>query len=373
MDPQTEPQAHTEVPAAPDAAPDALYIGGGIGGAVVLALLAWFFLRGSGAAAPEETSSPGYAEAPTVTEPAPPSGLADRLRTALGRSRAALAGRFEGLFSRATVDEELFEELEMVLLGADVGVPTSERLMAPLRRLAEGGEEDPTVLHDALRQEVHALLSSTDPILGPPPEEGIWVVLVVGVNGSGKTTTIGKLAHRLREEGRSVLLAAGDTFRAAATEQLKIWSERAQVDFVGHTEGADPGAVIYDALSAAKARGHDTVIIDTAGRLQTKKPLMEQLAKVRRVIAKVVPEGPHETLLVIDGTMGQNALSQAKLFDEATPLTGVAITKLDGTAKGGMVLTIASEMRLPVKLIGIGEGMEDLKSFEADAFAQALI
>jgi fused signal recognition particle receptor len=195
---------------------------------------------------------------------------------------------------------------------------------------------------------------------------------VVGVNGSGKTTTIGKLAARLVRDGRKVLLAAGDTYRAAAAEQLEVWAERAGADIVRHKDGSDPGAVVYDALEAAKARGHDVVIIDTAGRLQTRKPLMDQLAKVRRVISKKIGDAPHETLLVVDGTMGQNAMSQARQFNEATPLTGVVVTKLDGTAKGGMILGLASELGLPVKLIGIGEQVDDLRDFEPDAFVEAL-
>jgi fused signal recognition particle receptor len=208
--------------------------------------------------------------------------------------------------------------------------------------------------------------------LGPRPTEGPWVILVVGVNGSGKTTTIGKLAAKLKSEGLRVLLAAADTYRAAAAEQLTIWAERAEVGIVSHEPGSDPGAVVYDALVAAKARDIDVVIIDTAGRLQTRKPLMEQLSKVCRVIKKQIPEGPHETLLVVDGTMGQNALSQTALFNEATPLTGVIVTKLDGTAKGGMIVAIASEMRLPVKLIGLGEQIGDLREFEAEAFVEVL-
>ena len=192
------------------------------------------------------------------------------------------------------------------------------------------------------------------------------------MNGSGKTTTIGKLSARLRREGKRVLLAAADTYRAAASDQLKVWAERAEVGIVTGDPGADPGAVVYDALSSAKAKDIDVVIIDTAGRLQTRKPLMEQLSKINRVIQKQVPDGPHETLLVVDGTMGQNALSQTALFNEATPLSGVVVTKLDGTAKGGVVVTIASEMQLPVKLIGLGEQIDDLRDFEVEPFIAAI-
>ena len=196
--------------------------------------------------------------------------------------------------------------------------------------------------------------------------------MVVGVNGSGKTTTIGKLAARYHREGKKVLLAAADTYRAAAADQLAVWAERAEVDLSRMDEGADPGAVVYQTMERALAQGYDVVIIDTAGRLQTRKPLMDELSKLRRVVTKHVEDGPHETLLVLDGTMGQNGLSQAALFNEAAPLTGVVVTKLDGTAKGGMVLTIAAEMSLPVKLIGMGEGMDDLRDFDPAAFVDVL-
>jgi fused signal recognition particle receptor len=199
------------------------------------------------------------------------------------------------------------------------------------------------------------------------------VFLVVGVNGSGKTTTIGKLASRLVGEGHKVLLAAADTYRAAAADQLGIWAQRAGADLVRHDEGADPGAVTYDAMQAAVARKVDVVLVDTAGRLQTRKPLMDQLAKIRRVIQKVVPDGPHGTLLVIDGTMGQNAMSQARQFNDVTPLTGVAVTKLDGTAKGGVLLAVADEMKLPIQLIGVGEQVADLRDFEPEAFVDAVL
>jgi len=222
-----------------------------------------------------------------------------------------------------------------------------------------------------LKDQIRALLEGVVGTL-TQPEERPWVIMMVGVNGSGKTTTIGKLAARLVSEGRSVLLAAADTYRAAAAEQLQVWAERAGADILRYPEGSDPGAVAHDALDSAIAKGHDVVIVDTAGRLQTRKPLMQQLSKIRRVIAKKVPTGPHETLLVLDGTIGQNALSQAVRFNEATPLTGVVVTKLDGTAKGGMLLSIAAELQLPVKLIGIGEQIDDLRDFDAESFVEAL-
>ena len=307
-------------------------------------------------------------EAPA--EVAPPVGVFDRFREALGKTRNALQGRLDAIFGRA-VDETLFEDLEEALLGADVGVKTTERIIGKVREVAQAGDTDAQHLRDAMKAEMRAILDGVEGTWSAPVE-GPWVILVVGVNGSGKTTTIGKFAARLKRSGKTVLLAAGDTYRAAAAEQLAVWAERAEVEIVAHKEGADPGAVVYDAMSAATSRGIDVVIIDTAGRLQTQKPLMEQLSKTRRVIQKRVPDGPHETLLVLDGTIGQNGLSQAQKFNDATPLTGVAITKLDGTAKGGMVLTVAAEMSLPIKLVGIGEQIDDLKDFDAAAFVDAL-
>jgi len=228
-------------------------------------------------------------------------------------------------------------------------------------------------LYAHLREQIRTILSIDVGEFVAPADETIWVIMLVGVNGSGKTTTVGKLAASLKAKGHSVLLAAADTYRAAAAEQLAVWAERVGVEIVSQQAGADPGAVVYSALEAAKARGHDVVLIDTAGRLQTRKPLMQQLEKMRSVVGKHVPTGPHQTLLVVDGTMGQNALSQARLFNEATPLSGVVVTKLDGTAKGGMVITLASEMKLPIKFIGIGEKTGDLRPFEANAYVDALI
>lgn len=308
---------------------------------------------------------------PLYAPPVEVPGLVARLKSALGKSRAMLQERFDALFARP-VDESLFESLEETLLTADVGVATTDRLVEKVRSEASKGVQEPGALRQVLREEAQRILGALDPALQRPAGKP-WVILVVGVNGSGKTTTIGKLAARLVGEGNKVMLAAADTFRAAAAEQLKVWADRAGADIVAMEPGADPGAVVFDALASALSKGHDVVIIDTAGRLQTRKPLMEQLSKVRRVIGKQVPDGPHETLLVLDGTMGQNALSQARLFHEATPLSGVVVTKLDGTAKGGMVLTIASEMELPIKLIGIGEGVDDLRDFEPQAFVEALV
>jgi fused signal recognition particle receptor len=304
--------------------------------------------------------------------PEAPASLVDRLRQQLTRTREALQTRLDGLFGRDRFDEGMLEELEDVLLSADVGVATTERIVSGLRGRLRAGETDPATLRAGLKDQVRAVLSDVQrpfELPSAPPA----VVLVVGVNGSGKTTTIGKLAARFRRDGKKVLLAAGDTFRAAAADQLAIWAERTGSDIVREQEGADPASVCFKALEAAKARGADVVVVDTAGRLQTRKDLMEELTKIRRVVQKQVPDGPHETLLVLDGTMGQNAMSQAMRFHEATPLTGVVVTKLDGTAKGGMVLAIASEMKLPVKFVGIGEKVDDLRPFEVDAFVDALI
>ena len=318
-------------------------------------------LTGPAATAPDAPKSP----------PAEDKGLAARLRERMAGTRAALQGQFDKLFGTA-VDEELLEQLEEVLLVADVGLPTTQRILKTVTDAWRGGERDPEALRGVMRAEISVILHAAASELAPPPASGPLVLLVVGVNGSGKTTTIGKLAARYQASGKTVLLAAGDTYRAAASEQLQVWAVRAKADFVSHAEGSDPGAVVYDALDAAKARGIDVVIVDTAGRLQTARPLMEQLTKMRRIIDKKVPGAPHETLLIIDGTMGQNALSQARSFHEAAPLTGVVVTKLDGTAKGGMVLAISSEMGLPIKFIGIGEQVDDLRVFEPEAFLEAL-
>ncbi len=300
-------------------------------------------------------------------EPAPDpegetAGFLSRLRDSLGRGRRALRGCLPGLDPGR---QEAWEELEEALIAADVGVAAAQALVERLRRRRNGGPLD-----RALAEEVAALL-------GPPAALRLAarpsVILVVGVNGTGKTTTIGKLAHRLREHGRSVVVAAADTFRAAAGEQLEAWAERAGADFVGSARGGDPAAVAFDAIAAAQARGRQVVIVDTAGRLHTRVNLMEELRKIRRVISGRLPGAPHETLLVMDATTGQNGLQQARLFHEAVEVTGVCLTKLDGPGKGGIVLPIAVELRLPVKLIGVGEGVEDLRPFDPDDFARALV
>ena len=291
-------------------------------------------------------------------------GFFSRLRDSLGKSRKALT---EQLAAAAfdPGDDEAWERLEEALIAADVGVPTTAELVQRLEARGDVGE-----LGAALSAEATQLLGEPPRLdLGARPT----VILVVGVNGTGKTTTIGKLAKRLTEHGHSVLLAAADTFRAAAEEQLEIWAQRAGADFVGSERGGDPAAVAYDAIEAAAARGRDVVIVDTAGRLHTQTNLMEELTKVRRVIERRLPGAPHETLLVVDATTGQNGLQQARLFGEAVAVTGVALTKLDGSAKGGVALAIAHELGLPVKLMGVGEGLDDLRPFDARDYATALL
>jgi fused signal recognition particle receptor len=288
-----------------------------------------------------------------------------RLRDSLAGSRQALTQ--ELFFDPA--DEESWERVEEALIRADVGVSATVEIVRRLEQREPASRED---LLAAL-QEVIGELMSVDGEPAFAVAAAPSVVLVVGVNGTGKTTTIGKLAYRLREHGRSVILAAADTFRAAAEEQLEIWAGRAQADFVGSSRGADPAAVAYDAIEAAEARGRDVVIVDTAGRLHTQANLMDELAKVRRVIAGRLEGAPHETLLVIDATTGQNGLQQARLFNEAVEVTGVALTKLDGSAKGGVAVAIAHELRLPVKLVGVGESLDDLQPFDAHDFARAFV
>src|ERR671915_43587 len=310
-----------------------------------------------------------WAELLGETDPAPEaeaerSGFFGRLRDSLSKSRRALTAELAAAaFNPA--DDEAWERLEEALIAADVGVPATAELVRRLESRPELGE-----LGEALAREAAELLGEPPRLqLDGPPS----VILVVGVNGTGKTTTIGKLASRLSEHGHSVILAAADTFRAAAEEQLEIWAKRAGADFVGSERGADPASVAYDAIEAAEARGRDVVIVDTAGRLHTQTNLMEELAKIRRVIGQRLEGAPHETLLVVDATTGQNGLQQARLFGEAVDVTGVALTKLDGTAKGGIAVAIAHELGLPVKLVGVGESLDDLQPFDARDFARALV
>jgi fused signal recognition particle receptor len=292
------------------------------------------------------------------------TGFFGRLRESLAKSRRALVAELGASFDPS--DEEAWERLEEALIRADVGVPATAELV---RRLEARG--DVPDLGTALAEEVETFFG--DPPVLAAAAEPPTVILVVGVNGTGKTTTVGKLARTLSAHGRSVLVGAADTFRAAAEEQLEIWAERAGAEFVGGARGADPAAVAFDAVEAGRARGKDVVVVDTAGRLHTQANLMEELAKVRRVIAGRIDGAPHETLLVVDATTGQNGLQQARLFAEAAGVTGVALTKLDGSAKGGVAIAIAHELELPVKLVGVGEGVDDLRPFDASDYAHALI
>jgi len=299
-------------------------------------------------------------------------GLFRRFRERLGRTREALAGGLERLFlGRREVDAEVLEELEELLITADLGVDTSLHLIEGIREKVKRRElGDAQRLKEALREEMVRLLT------GPPPPviaAKPWVVLLVGVNGVGKTTTIAKLALRDRKQGLTPLLIAGDTFRAAAVEQLEIWGDRVGAQVVKQKTGADPAAVVFDGLAAAQAREVDTVYVDTAGRLHTKVNLMEELKKIHRTAAKKIPGAPHETLLILDATTGQNALSQVRLFHEAVGVTGIILTKLDGTAKGGMALAVAHETGLPLRYLGVGEGMDDLQPFDPEAFAAAVL
>jgi len=321
--------------------------------------------------APEAVSETVETAAPVVAPPPEMSAL-ERLRQGLARTSSSLVGRIDTLLHGApAIDAELLEELEEVLITSDVGVQTTSEIVSALQqRLSRAELQNAAGLRRALRDEVRARLKglALDPVAAEKP----FVVMVVGVNGVGKTTTIGKLAHQWRQQGLSVLLGAGDTFRAAAADQLAIWGERAGVEVIRHAEGGDPAAVAYDAARAATARKVDVLIVDTAGRLHTKTNLMEELKKVRRVLEREVPGAPHAVLLVLDATTGQNAVSQARQFSEAVAVSGVALTKLDGTAKGGVVAAIGGELGLPVAYVGVGEQVGDLRPFDAEEFVAAL-
>jgi fused signal recognition particle receptor len=302
----------------------------------------------------------------------------EKTEVALTRTKRSWFGRIAGILERGEIDEEMWLELEEVLLGADVGVKTSEKVLDRVReRVEQDHVRDMQIVRGILKDELMTILESV-PLKGAlwgdeveePPRPG--VILVVGVNGTGKTTSIAKLAHLYREEGEQVVVAAGDTFRAAAIDQLKTWAERVGAQIVAHREGSDPGAVAFDAIGAAQSRNAAVAIIDTAGRLHTKFNLMEELRKVRRVIERRDPTAPHEVLLVLDATTGQNALIQAKAFSEAVDVTAIALTKLDGTSKGGIVFAICDELGLPVRFVGTGEGEDDLSPFDAEAFVDAL-
>lgn len=295
-----------------------------------------------------------------------------RLKEGLSKTRKGITEKIDQvLVSLGKVDEELFEELEEILVTADLGIDTSLRIIeVSKRKVKEDKITDPQKIKTILKDTLTELMGENTPTLDidPPPA----VIMVIGVNGVGKTTSIGKIANMLKRNGKRVIIAAADTFRAAAIDQLEIWTKRAGVDLIKHSEGSDPGAVVYDAIQAAKARRADVVICDTAGRLHTKKNLMEELRKITRIIDREMPEARRENLLVLDATTGQNAVSQAKIFSEVADVSGIVLTKLDGTAKGGIVITIASELNIPVKLIGVGERMDDLQPFNSREFVDAL-
>lgn len=298
-------------------------------------------------------------------------GLFERLKQGLRKTREGLVSKLDDVFSfHQTVDDDLFEELEEVLITSDISVEVVMEILEKLReradkeRIAESAQ-----LYDLLKEELLKFLPTE---AGLQLGDGLNVILVVGVNGVGKTTTIGKLAHLLKKQGHRVILAAADTFRAAAADQLTVWANRVGVEIIKHQPGADPSAVVYDTIQAARARKADVVVVDTAGRLHNKKNLMNEVAKIRRVIAREVPGAPQETLLVVDATTGQNGLHQAQAFHEAVDLSGIVLTKLDGTAKGGIVLSIAHDFSLPVKFVGVGEKLDDLQPFAAQEFVAAL-
>lgn len=300
-------------------------------------------------------------------------GFFDRLKKGLTKTRENFTHNIERLIiGYADIDDELIDDLEETLLMADVGVKTTETLIAAVRKGIKQKEiRTPEDLIPFLEKEIVQILEAGETTFHMA-EQGPTVLLVVGTNGVGKTTTIGKLSAYYRRQGKTVLLAAADTFRAAAIDQLEIWGKRADAQVIKHGEGSDPAAVVFDALQAAKARRIDIVIVDTAGRLQTKSNLMQELEKIYRVIGREIPGAPHETLLVLDAGTGQNAISQAELFTQAAPVTGVVLTKLDGTAKGGVTIGIKSQLSIPIKWIGVGEGMDDLRPFRAEDFVSAL-
>ena len=299
-------------------------------------------------------------------------GLFDRLKSGLGKTRGGFTSRIGSLLTGRKIDEDLFDELEEALIEADLGISTAMKLMDTLRDRVDAEKiKDSDKLKDILVEEIEAILAEGQKPLAM--EKGtLKVVLVTGVNGVGKTTTIGKMAAKYKNEGLKVILCAGDTFRAAAAEQLAMWAQRTGVDIVKHGEGADPGAVVFDGIQAAKSRNADVLLIDTAGRLQNKNNLMAELSKINKIIDRELPDSPKESLLVLDASTGQNAISQAHSFGEIADLTGIILTKIDGTAKGGIIVGIIDEMHLPVYFVGVGEQVEDLQDFDAASFASAL-
>ncbi|MDF3863397.1 signal recognition particle-docking protein FtsY [Pseudomonas denitrificans (nom. rej.)] len=322
---------------------------------------------------PAPQPEPELQAKPAASEPAK-IGFFARLKQGLSKTSASLGEGMASLFlGKKAIDDDLLDEIETRLLTADVGVEATTTIVQNLtKRVARKELADSEALYKALQEELAGLLRPVEQPLTIPTDKQPYVILVVGVNGVGKTTTIGKLAKKLQLDGKKVMLAAGDTFRAAAVEQLQVWGERNNIAVIAQHTGADSASVIFDAVQAAKARGVDVLIADTAGRLHTKDNLMEELKKVRRVIGKLDETAPHEVLLVLDAGTGQNAINQAKQFNNAVELTGLALTKLDGTAKGGVIFALAKQFGLPIRYIGVGEGIDDLRTFEADAFVRAL-
>jgi fused signal recognition particle receptor len=303
----------------------------------------------------------------------------DRLKEGLSKTRESLVGKLRSvLFMGRKIDAQLLSEIEEILITSDVGVTTTEKIIERLKvRVRTDNIQDAGLILDVLKEEIASMVAQSpsahnDATFAIDEAQKPHVIMLIGVNGVGKTTTIGKLAHNYKRAGRSVLIGAADTFRAAANEQLEVWAQRAGVDIVQQQHGADPAAVAYDTLSAAKARGTDVVIIDTAGRLHNKLGLMQELEKIGRVMKKIHPEAPHDVFLALDATTGQNALQQAKEFTKVAPITGIVLTKLDGTAKGGAVLAITDAMQIPVRYIGVGERIDDLQVFDPNAFVEAM-
>jgi fused signal recognition particle receptor len=302
-------------------------------------------------------------------------GFFEKLKEGLSKTHQGFVEKIDQLFlGKKSIDQDLLDELEGLLFSADLGVKTSSQLIEGVQKELRRGElQEPEKVKDFIKQEILRILKSGEkPLTIDFSQTKPFLFMVVGVNGVGKTTTIAKIAHQYSSQGKKVLIGAADTFRAAAVEQLEVWAKRVGADLIKQSKGSDPSAVAFDSVHAAKARNVDLVFIDTAGRLHTKVNLMEELKKVKRIIARECPGAPHEVLLVLDATTGQNAISQAKLFNEAIGVTGIALTKLDGTAKGGIIIGITEELKIPVRYIGVGEGMDDLREFNASEFVQAL-
>lgn len=334
-----------------------------------------FLKRKKNTGAKTDTTTPTPpVESPEPAQQPEQGGFFQRLRAGLSRTRTQLSDGIADLFrGKKQIDDALLEELETILLTADVGAAATQLIIDNLTaRVSRQQIADSEALYEALQAELVSLLTPCEQPLAIALDQHPFVILTIGVNGAGKTTTLGKLAKHFRDQDKSVMLAAGDTFRAAAIEQLTAWGERNNVTIVAQQTGADSASVVYDALASAKAKSFDVLLADTAGRLHTQDHLMAELAKIKRVLTKLEPSAPHETLLVLDATIGQNALSQAKQFHEAIGVTGLVITKLDGTAKGGVIFGIANSLGLPIRYIGVGEGIDDLRPFNATDFVQAL-